>query len=177
MRPRRRHAPTAPRPWRRPAWLTLGAPAGHLLSAALRGVAKAQPCVFERLGPFGQATFMIAPAGWPVAFALTPSGETGAVRIVTRDDPGPFIARIEGPLGCLLDLFEGGLDADAAFFSRTIHVEGDTGAVLALHNALEAADLGMADLLGVPHHGRALIERGYRGLRAMSRVVKPAPGR
>ena len=58
-------------------------------------------------------------------------------------------ARIEGPLGALLGLFDGSQDADAAFFSRAIRVSGDIEAVMALHNTLEAAELTLADLLGL----------------------------
>ena len=41
------------------------------------------------------------------------------------------------------------LDADSAFFSRAIRVSGDIEAVMALHNTLEAAELTLADLLGL----------------------------
>ena len=50
----------------------------------------------------------------------------------------------------LLALFDGSLDADAAFFARSIQVEGDVGAVMALHNALESTDLRLVDLLPLP---------------------------
>jgi predicted lipid carrier protein YhbT len=41
----------------------------------------------------------------------------------------------------LVDLLEGGLDGDALFFSRDIEIEGDTGAVLALRNAVESEEI------------------------------------
>ena len=59
-------------------------------------------------------------------------------------------ARISGPLLTLLALFDGRGDADGAFFQRRIDVDGDTAAILALHNALEASELTMADILGLP---------------------------
>ena len=73
-----------------------------------------------------------------------------------RSDPGLSIrtlsvsARISGPLLTLLALFDGRGDADGAFFQRCIDVDGDTAAILALHNALEASELTMADILGLP---------------------------
>lgn len=142
------------------------------LTAALRRTARLQPDVFSRLSMVGDGAFLIAPSELPVAFQLTPRARTGRVRVVRRDDPGPFIARISGPLMDLLGLFDGTLDADSAFFSRRIDVTGDTGAVLALHNALEAADLSMADLLGLPTGGRALARKGLAALlRGVNRVA------
>jgi predicted lipid carrier protein YhbT len=127
--------------FRRPVEATLGRALGRI---TLR-----QPEVFERLAGFQNATFLIAPSGWPVAFALSPR-PNGAVKVVRADRPGMFAARIEGRLEDLLGLFDGRLDADSTFFNRAIQIEGDTAAVVALHNALEAADLSLADLLGSP---------------------------
>ena len=106
--------------------------------------------VFERLGAFADAAFVIAPDGWPVVFRLAPQGASSGVQVRRRDDRSPCAARIEGPLGALLGLFDGSLDADSAFFSRAIRVSGDIDAVMALHNTLEAAELSLADLLGLP---------------------------
>lgn len=146
------------------------------LTAALRRTARLQPDVFSRLGAVGDGAFLIAPDESPVAFRLMPRPRAGGVRVVRRDDPGPFIARISGPLMDLLGLFDGTLDADSAFFSRRIDVTGDTGAVLALHNALEAADLSMADLLGLPTRGRVLAGRGLAALLNVVRRVAPVEG-
>ena len=147
------------------AWpmMALRAPVELALGRALRRVGRRQPEVFERLTAFRTATFLIVPTGWPVAFALSPRPD-GEVKVVRRDAPGSFAARIEGRLEDLLDLFDGSLDADAAFFNRAVEVEGDTSAVVALHNALEAAELSMADLLGLPFGGPGF-DDGMRALR------------
>ncbi|MDO8802340.1 SCP2 domain-containing protein [Phenylobacterium sp.] len=129
--------------------MALRPPVEWLLSSALRRVAQRRPEVFERLGAFGDAAFLIAPDGSPVAFRLAPEGAAAGVQVRRRDDRSPCAARIEGPLGALLGLFDGSQDADAAFFSRAIRVSGDIEAVMALHNTLEAADLTLADLLGL----------------------------
>jgi predicted lipid carrier protein YhbT len=154
--------------------MALRGPVELLLGRALRRVSRRQPAVFARLGAFQSATFMILPTGWPVAFALSPRLGDGEVRVVRRDAPGPFAARIEGPLLDLLGLFDGSLDADAAFFARSVQVEGDTSAVMALHNALEAADLTLADLVGPPVGGE-LLNRGFEALRSAARRRSTEP--
>ena len=125
-------------------------PVEWLLSSALRRVAHNRPEVFERLGVFADAAFLIAPDGSPVGFRLTPKGALAGVQVRRCDDRSPCAARIEGSLEALLGLFDGSQDADSAFFSRAIRVSGDIEAVMALHNTLEAAELTLADLLGLP---------------------------
>ena len=121
----------------------------RILTAALRGIARRHPDVFERLGKAREAAFIIAPTDFPVAFRLRPTGPTGDVRVVRHGDAEPCAARVTGPLALLLSLLDGSADADATFFSRQVRVEGDTEAVVALHNTLEAADLALPDLLGL----------------------------
>lgn len=169
MRSRRRPV-SPPADWLAGPMMALHSPVEHVLGQALRRISRRQPGVFERLQAYGSATFLIAPAQWPVAFALTPRAD-GDVKVVPASAPGDFTARIEGRLEDLLDLFDGSLDADAAFFNRTVQVEGDTGAVLALHNALEAAELSVADLVPV---GGAWLDRASRSARAAARRLRRA---
>ncbi|HEX6858651.1 MAG TPA: SCP2 sterol-binding domain-containing protein [Caulobacteraceae bacterium] len=138
-------------------------PVEHLLSLALRRAARQRGLV-DRLGAYRSAAFRIAPTDLPVAFSLEPDAGRGRVRVVRHTDPGRYVATVSGPLLELLELFDGSLDADAAFFGRTLRVEGDTEAVVALHNALEAADLNMADLVGLPF-GRDLFNAAVADLR------------
>lgn len=126
-------------------------PAEILLTASLQGVARRQPEAFDRLGSVRHATIRISPADLPVAFEMRPDGVAGSIRVVRPDsDAGAASARISGPLLTLLALFDGRGDADGAFFQRRIDIDGDTAAILALHNALEASELTMADILGLP---------------------------
>ena len=126
-------------------------PVEILLTASLRSVARRQPEAFDRLGPVRQATIRIVPDHLPVAFEMRPDGAAGSIRVVRPDaDAAMTSARISGPLLTLLALFGGRGDADGAFFQRRIDVDGDTAAILALHNALEASELTMADILGLP---------------------------
>ena len=126
-------------------------PVEVLLTASLRSVARRQPDAFDRLGAVRRATIRIMPDDLPVAFEMRPDGADGSIRVVRPDsDAGEASACIRGPLLTLLSLFDGRGDADGAFFQRRIDVDGDTAAILALHNALEASELTMADILGWP---------------------------
>lgn len=144
----------------------------RLLTLALRRIARRRPDVFERLGKAREAAFVIAPTDFPVAFRLRPAGLTGEVRVVRHGDGEPCAARVTGPLALLLSLLDGSADADATFFSRRVRVEGDTEAVVALHNTLEAADLALPDLFGLKPPLRApvgaALSLGLTRLRAMS---------
>lgn len=126
-------------------------PVEIFLTASLRGVARRQPEAFDRLGSVRHATIRISPADLPIAFEMRPDGVAGSIRVVRPEsDAGAASARISGPLLTLLALFDGRGDADGAFFQRRIDIDGDTAAILALHNALEASELTMADILGLP---------------------------
>lgn len=129
------------------AMIALRGPAEALLTLSLRGLARRCPDAFARLGEHQGSTYLLCPADMPIAFTLAPHPKHGAVRVVRRGAPGVHIATVSAPLAELLALFDGSLDADAAFFARSIQVEGDVGAVMALHNALESADLRLVDLL------------------------------
>lgn len=126
-------------------------PVEILLTASLRSVARRQPDAFDRLGAVRKAAIRIVPDDLPVAFEMRPDGAAGSIRVVRPgSDAAGASARISGPLLTLLSLFDGRGDADGAFFQRRIDVDGDTAAILALHNALEASELTMADILGLP---------------------------
>ena len=146
-----------------------------LLTRALRSLARRRPDAFGRLGAYRSATYRLAPLDLPVAFELSPNAARGAVRVVRRDAPGVHVACVSAPLADLLALFDGSLDADAAFFSRSIQVEGDIGAVMALHNALESADLRLADLLPL-QAGRAAANAILGGLVHAARRRAAAAG-
>jgi len=140
-------------PWAAtPSWRLgpLTHPVDAWLTASVRRVARARPDVFRRLGRFQHSVFLIVPEDLPCAFRLSPAGERATVEIVGKRHPGPCAVRIGGRMRTLLGLFDGSIDADASFFSRALRVEGATEAALALHNALEAAELHAGDILGLP---------------------------
>jgi len=140
--------------------MALRRPVEQVLTGGLRQVARRRPEIFERLGAYQEARFILAPEDWPVVFQLSPRGASGTVRVARATAPMAATARVSGRLSALLGLFDGSVDADAAFFSRSIKVEGDIGAVMALHNALEAAELTVADLLGLAAPASTLANAG-----------------
>lgn len=128
--------------------IVLSPPVEMLLNLAVRRAWRRSPDAFGRLGQFQGRPYLIDPEDLPVAFALTLEDGGGAIRVVRRvGRPFGYVAEISGELIDLLALFDGSADADATFFAGGLTVKGDMGAVLALHNALEAADLRLADLL------------------------------
>lgn len=126
------------------ALMRLRGPVEFTLTRALRRLAARRPDVFERLGKFSRAAFVIAPQNFPVCFRIEPSGLRGSVRVVPEDARADV--RISGAWTTLLRVFDGSHDADAAFFARDVLVEGDTDAAMALHYAVEAAELDLIQL-------------------------------
>jgi predicted lipid carrier protein YhbT len=116
-----------------------------ILSLIGRQVAKAQPEVFERLGPHAQKTFIIDPTDLPFVLVLEPEPQAPALSACRRDDAPRSHARIAGSFLNLFQLVDGSLDGDALFFSRKLLVTGDTEAVVALRNALDDIDGGLVE--------------------------------
>lgn len=174
MRVRRNHRPastTQPAPAdgvMTEALFLMRGPVEALLTRALRRLSRRRPSVFERLGGFQDSTFRIAPSDFPVAFDLSPHPTHGRISVVRPSAHHRGVAHMSAPLVDLLALFDGSLDADAAFFSRAIQVEGNIGAVMALHNALESAELRLADLAALPV-GSNLLNSLLDGLMAIAR--------
>lgn len=124
-------------------------PLGIALTLAVRRLARRRPRLFERLGEYRTATFLIAPSDLAFGFAVVPDGERAEVRTVADDRTADADVTVRGPLLMLLGLLDGTFDGDALFFHRVISVSGRTDALLALRNTLEDADLRPADLLGL----------------------------
>ena len=141
------------------------APVALALNRLARRVARSHPSMFRRMGPHAHARFEIDPTDLPFVIVIEPRG--GAPLVALSRQPKPCDARIAGPLAALLGMVHGAYDGDALFFSRDLTVEGDTSAVLALRNAIDAAELDLgaelAEALG-PASGlvRRLTEFGER---------------
>jgi predicted lipid carrier protein YhbT len=133
-------------------------------------VARENSVIFDRLGADGEAAFLIVPTGSALAFRLGPAAGPGGVTMVRPDDPQPVTATIRGPLVELVSLFAGVYDDDATVFGRRIEVEGGAGAVLALHNLVEAAELGLRDLLAAPTRLRSPLNAGLAVLLSLARL-------
>jgi predicted lipid carrier protein YhbT len=147
------------------------APLDPLLGLVVRAVLRRHPAVFDRLGGHAHKRFGLQPTDLPFALVLSPKPEAPRITAVRCLPRQGLDARISGPLRALVALAEGELDGDALFFSRTLAVEGDMEAVIALRNAMDgegldivrdaAAALGpfspLAERMGI--HGRRLLDR------------------
>jgi len=128
------------RPAPKPA---LQAAASLAMAALLRG----HRGVFERLEGLTNRDFLIDPSDLPFRFHLSTALPEPRLRVLGEDEEPaePVAATIRGPLPALIDLLEGRVDGDALFFSRTLAVEGDMGAVVALRNAVDGADISLTE--------------------------------
>ncbi|MBE1236109.1 SCP2 sterol-binding domain-containing protein [Phaeovibrio sulfidiphilus] len=92
----------------------------------------------------------IRPVGWPLCFDLH-VGEQGPGSVsITLERPEDSVptARVTATPEVLLKLMaaEDGPDGDGAFFSRALHIEGDTGLVMAFRYAIEDTGLNLHTL-------------------------------
>jgi O2-independent ubiquinone biosynthesis accessory factor UbiT len=145
--------------------------ARHLMANALA----ARPSFASRLGEHAGRTFAIDPVDCPFVFLITPGQETSSLRLVRRKLAAGYDARIAAPLLVLLGMIDGTYDGDALFFSRDLVIEGDTGAVLALRNAIENAELDPATVLHLPSKVSGPFNRATRMAFDKLREVLHAP--
>ncbi|WP_420536207.1 ubiquinone anaerobic biosynthesis accessory factor UbiT [Elstera cyanobacteriorum] len=103
-----------------------------------RCLLKRHPAVLDRLGEFRRCCFAVVATDIPLCFLIDLRGG-GRVALAPADTPAD--ARISGPLAALIGMVQGVWDGDALFFSRDLTVEGDTAAVLALRNAIDATEV------------------------------------
>ncbi|WP_170379648.1 ubiquinone anaerobic biosynthesis accessory factor UbiT [Ruegeria atlantica] len=118
------------------------APLSLSLTVFARKIARTSPGLFQRLGEYRQTDFVLDPVDLPIVLCLNPND--GRPKVTLTRGRGKGVARISGPLAALLGLVHGAFDGDALFFSRDLVVEGDTGAALALRNAVDDAELDLA---------------------------------
>ncbi|WP_212524093.1 SCP2 sterol-binding domain-containing protein [Actibacterium sp. MT2.3-13A] len=121
------------------------APLSAALSMLARRVVTRHPGLLRRLGAHDRARFLIDPTDLPLVLCLEPRG--GQVRVTAHRQAPRADVRIAGPLAALLGLVHGAYDGDALFFSRDLVIEGDTAAALALRNAIDDAELDLAEEL------------------------------
>lgn len=154
--------------------MALAPPPRFVLQAAADGaariVARRHRALVERLGSLAGTTFLIDPEDLPFRFVLRPEPQRLRLEVVGRRRTPRCDASIRGPLWSLIDLVEGREDGEALFFTRELHISGDTEAVVALRNIVDAAEVDLvsdfASELGI-FSGSA--ERLLRRLAATSR--------
>jgi predicted lipid carrier protein YhbT len=109
----------------------------------VRSIAVRHPSMFERLGEHVGRRFIVAPTDLPFVIAITLDPDEPAVSVAPTRRPIAADARVAGPIAALMGLAQGRYDGDALFFSGDIAIEGDTEIVLALRNALDAAEIDL----------------------------------
>lgn len=122
-------------------------PLSLFLGSVTRRMAETHPVLLRRLGGYAAQRFLIDPVDLPWVFLLHP--EAAGMTAHRRAAPPAHDARIAGPLSAFLAMMHGAEDGDALFFSRDLTVEGDTAAVLALRNAMDDAELDLAEDLAM----------------------------
>ncbi|AGK56765.1 lipid carrier protein-like protein [Hyphomicrobium denitrificans 1NES1] len=127
----------------------IGLPLGPVLTLSLRSFARRRPEIFERLGAYCSARYLIDPTDLPFAFIVVPNGVSATVQITSGSSPVISDVVLRGPIMALLGILDGTFDGDALFFHRTISITGRTEAIVALRNAIEDAELRPSDLLGL----------------------------
>jgi predicted lipid carrier protein YhbT len=152
------------------------APLELLLQRLADSIVKRHPGLLDRLGSEGARRFGVRPLDLPFAMVIETRNDGVRLRVVPRLDEQLVDARITGNLLALVELVEGRRDGDALFFSRDLAVEGDIGAVLALRNAIDNAELDLlheAAQLAQPWSGIA--EQMMRtAVRALSHLAAPS---
>lgn len=101
------------------------------------------PELHERLEAYHGHSIGIEPTDAPFAVLIEASQNSIALRVERRLAQDSFVAAIRGPLLALLGLLDGSYDGDALFFSRDISINGDVGAILALRNAVDDAQINL----------------------------------
>jgi len=132
-----------------PTWVGLGFRvlplpiADMALRRLMLGIVGSHPESFARMGSYASVTFLIEPTDLPIQFRVRLDSPTP---IVCQRRPAACIwdARVAGPITPLLAMVHGVLDGDALFFSREITIEGDTDAILAMRNAIDAAEIDLS---------------------------------
>lgn len=103
------------------------------------------PNLFDRLGDYKESRFLFDVTDLPWVVLLSPSAAT-PIQLASKDHPAPNAnATIRATLHIFIGLLQGDLDGDALFFDRTLSVEGETPAFVALRNTLEAADIDLRE--------------------------------
>lgn len=116
-----------------------------LLSHIVTSVGNRHPEVFRRLGDNANKRILIDPTDMPFFLLLEPRAGNPMLTVHRRREATSYDARIAGTFLTLLEIIDSQMDSDALFFNRNLSVEGDTGAIMALHNALDDIDGTLAE--------------------------------
>lgn len=121
------------------------APLSAAFTLLLRSALRRHPGVVARMGAAANASFLLDATDAPTMVLMQPAA--GRLAAVSRRNPARLPrhdASIRGSLGAFLAMLHGSVDGDALFFAGDLSISGDTGAVLALRNALDDAEIDLA---------------------------------
>lgn len=116
-----------------------------LLAHVARAVAQAHPSLFDRLDDAAEKRFAIDIEEFPFVLMLRPNPRALRFEAIRREQQPAHDARIAGTLLDMLDTIDGSSDSDALFFSRALHITGDTEAAVRLRNAIDDLDGNILD--------------------------------
>jgi len=102
------------------------------------------PAMLERLHPIAGTTFLIVILDLPFNIKLCIQSNKVYAQLI-RDKVIPSDVTIKGELQPLFEMLSSQVDGDSLFFSRKLHIEGDTSALLTLRNALDADDINILE--------------------------------
>ncbi len=114
-----------------------------ILDRLVGAVLRRHPSLQDSLAPLAGARIGIDPTDLPIAFLLDCTAGPPRMTLRRAIAAGDADAAIRGTLLTLLDLCDGRLDGDAAFFARRLTFDGNTATVVALRNALDGADIDL----------------------------------
>lgn len=134
------------------------------LDLALAAMTARHPTVFGRLQSLDGASIKFRILDLAVSLTMR-LGATPSLRLTAADEPAD--ATVSGELPALLALLEGRADADSLFFTRDISIQGDTGLVVALRNAIDDSEIDLVSDLCAPAGPLAPIAR-----RVVHRAIK-----
>lgn len=109
------------------------------LSRIIKKITYKRPLIFKRLQGHHHKIFVISITNLGLHLALQPNPSSPQLS-AHRKIESTADAKISGSILTLLGMVDGQYDGDALFFSRDLHVSGDTEAVVCLRNALDDMD-------------------------------------
>lgn len=102
--------------------------------------------IFVKLQETSDPTYKIDATDLPINFILKVSLNNPMLQIVDKDDYSHKVdATIRAKFITFIQILDGQIDADEAFFSNKLTIQGATDATLALSNALDNSDINVID--------------------------------
>lgn len=116
------------------------------LGGTMRVMERQHGTLFRRLSKLAPARILFVPDDTPQAFLLDIAADKLTLAPAARD--AATDVTIKGRLAALLELMEGRVDSDTAFFARTVRLDGDTAKAVGFRNTLDGENISLlADAL------------------------------